>query len=119
VSVVDPGDLALGEVQRLRGVVSRLAFALYTHARTDLAPDAALPALRELVQELGGDPGAETAGLGRWGYEAYARSTGGKTFDGRAMPAWSELPDRIQRAWDEAAFAVCNHHDGGDVGGRS
>ena len=33
------------------------------------------------------------------GYGAYAASTGGKTFDGREMPKWSELPDRIKAAW--------------------
>lgn len=37
--------------------------------------------------------------LGQVGYEAYAEYTGGKTFDGRDMPAWSDLGDRIQRAW--------------------
>lgn len=36
-------------------------------------------------------------------YEAYARSTGGKTFDGRDMPAWNDLPKRIQDAWTAAA----------------
>ena len=43
---------------------------------------------------------------GQVGYEAYARSTGGKTFDGRAMPVWTELPDRIQTAWACAAEAI-------------
>lgn len=39
-------------------------------------------------------------------YEAYARSTGGKTFDGRDMPVWSGLGDKIQTAWVAAAGAV-------------
>ena len=34
----------------------------------------------------------------RRGYEGYAKSTGGKTFDGRDMPTWDELPARIQAA---------------------
>lgn len=36
----------------------------------------------------------------------YAKSTGGKTFDGRAMPAWDDLPPRIKEAWREAIAAA-------------
>ncbi len=43
---------------------------------------------------------------GQVGYQAYAESTGGKTFDGRDMPSWEELPGRIQAAWDAAAKAI-------------
>lgn len=43
---------------------------------------------------------------GRIGYEAYAASTGGKTFDGRDMPTWDQLPERIRNAWEAAASAV-------------
>lgn len=39
-------------------------------------------------------------------YKAYARSTGGKTFDGRDMPTWEDLPKNIQQAWRAAAEAV-------------
>lgn len=39
-------------------------------------------------------------------YEAYADSTGGKTFDGRDMPLWAALGPRIQRAWEAAAQAA-------------
>lgn len=42
----------------------------------------------------------------RRGYEGYAKSTGGKTFDGRDMPKWSELPPRIQDAWRDAIVAA-------------
>lgn len=35
----------------------------------------------------------------RAGYEGYAAFTGGKTFDGRDMPTWDQLPDRIRQAW--------------------
>jgi len=49
---------------------------------------------------------SEFFALGREGYEAYAKSTGGKTFDGRDMPLWSQLPQRIQDAWSEAARAI-------------
>jgi hypothetical protein len=40
------------------------------------------------------------------GYEAYAKYTGGKTFDGRSMPTWDELPPNIQGAWRAAVGAV-------------
>lgn len=43
---------------------------------------------------------------GQRGYEAYAVSTGGKTFDGRDMPKWNELPERIRAAWEAAADAI-------------
>ena len=43
---------------------------------------------------------------GRIGYEAYAHSTGGKTFDGRDMPRWEDLPDPIQTAWEAAGLAI-------------
>lgn len=43
---------------------------------------------------------------GALGYSAYAQFTGGKTFDGRDMPKWGDLPERIQRAWNAAADAV-------------
>ena len=42
----------------------------------------------------------------RRGYEGYAESTGGKTFDGRDIPKWSELPPRIQGAWRAAIVAA-------------
>lgn len=43
---------------------------------------------------------------GQRGYEAYAAFTGGKTFDGREMPTWDQLPDRIKGAWEAAADAI-------------
>jgi len=44
--------------------------------------------------------------LGKCGYEAYAKSTGGKTFDGRDMPMWEQLPENIKRAWADASKAI-------------
>jgi hypothetical protein len=44
--------------------------------------------------------------IGKIGYEAYAKFTGGKTFDGRDMPEWGDLTDRIQDAWRAAARAI-------------
>jgi len=43
--------------------------------------------------------------IGAIGYEAYAKSTGGKTWDNRDMPKWEELPDRIKAAWNAVAIA--------------
>lgn len=48
----------------------------------------------------------ESKSRGQIGYEAYATSTGGKTFDGRDMPTWLDLPERIQAAWEAAAIAI-------------
>lgn len=43
----------------------------------------------------------------RIAYEAYARSTGGKSLvSGDALPAWDDLPQAIRWAWDAAAQAV-------------
>ncbi len=44
--------------------------------------------------------------FGRIGYEAYAVSTGGKTYDGRDMPTWDGLTNKIRTAWCDAASAV-------------
>ena len=44
--------------------------------------------------------------LGKTGYEAYAKYTGGKTFDGRDMPTWDALPENIREAWRAAARAI-------------
>lgn len=49
---------------------------------------------------------ASLMNAGRAGYDGYARSTGRKTFDGRDMPAWEDLPSRIQNAWSDAAIAI-------------
>lgn len=40
------------------------------------------------------------------GYEAYSKSTNNKNFRGEEMPAWSELPLAIQKAWQAAAFTI-------------
>lgn len=44
--------------------------------------------------------------LGRQAYQAYALFTDGKTWDGRDMPAWYDLTETIQCAWQAAAMAV-------------
>lgn len=40
------------ELRALRKFVARLTKAVYTHTRTDIAPDAALPAMRKMVAEI-------------------------------------------------------------------
>lgn len=42
----------------------------------------------------------------RRAYQAYVEFTGGKTFDGRDMPTWENLTERIQQAWTAATDAV-------------
>lgn len=42
------------EVKYLRSFVARLTAAVYTHTRTDIAPDAALPAMRKMLAEIKG-----------------------------------------------------------------
>lgn len=59
-----------------------------------------------LREELEAADGRKAGSQGQRGYEAYAAFTGGKTFDGRNMPSWSELPDRIKGAWEAAADAI-------------
>ena len=41
-------------------------------------------------------------------FEAYSESTGGKTYDGKPIPKWNELPEHVQRAWSAAAAAIIN-----------
>lgn len=47
-----------------------------------------------------------TKEIGRVGYEAYAATTDGKTFDNREMPTWDALPQRIQAAWNAAGETI-------------
>lgn len=49
--------------------------------------------------------------LGQIGYEAYARHTGGKTFDGRLMPTWEQVVaggTAVAGAWEAAAQAIAD-----------
>lgn len=51
----------------------------------------------------------DTRNPGRTGYEAYAKSTGGKTYDGRDMPTWEQVQERtphVAKAWEDAAKAI-------------
>ncbi|MER5213709.1 hypothetical protein ABT063_24835 [Streptomyces sp. NPDC002838] len=44
--------------------------------------------------------------LGQKAYAAYREATGGRTHDGRFMPAWEDLGEQIQGAWTAAAVAI-------------
>jgi hypothetical protein len=44
--------------------------------------------------------------LAEAGYRGYAEATDGKTFDGRDMPQWMDLPERTVAAWVAAAEAI-------------
>lgn len=57
------------------------------------------------------------------GYEAYAKFTGGKTFDGRDMPTWEQVVScgtKVAGAWAAAAEAIALEvlfeHKDGEVG---
>jgi hypothetical protein len=44
--------------------------------------------------------------LGKLNFEAYCFSVGGKTYDGKPIPAWGKLSVEVQEAWIEGAAAV-------------
>jgi len=43
--------------------------------------------------------GTRTSQVARAGYEGYGGWLDWKTYDGRDMPQWDDLPVRIQMAW--------------------
>lgn len=53
-------------------------------------------------------PEPQARHLGRLGYLAYARHTGGLTHDGRPIPQWENLGETIQDAWAAAAEAIAD-----------
>lgn len=42
---------------------------------------------------------------GRRAFEAYSLAMGGQTYDGLAIPGWSDLGERARGAWEAAATA--------------
>lgn len=52
--------------------------------------------------------------LGERAYAAYSEATDGLTYDGRLMPAWNDLGERIQNAWTAATKVA---YDAGLAGG--
>lgn len=59
-----------------------------------------------LAAHLARNEGTVMESLARVAYEAYAEKTGGKTWDGREMPAWDDLPQQTRDAWDAATQAA-------------
>lgn len=43
--------------------------------------------------------------LGKPAYETYARSVGGKSFNGQDLLPWKDLSPTIQKAWEDCAKA--------------
>lgn len=39
-------------------------------------------------------------------FDAYNREAGGKTWDGKPIPPWSEVGDRVRNNWLAAAIAA-------------
>lgn len=59
--------------------------------------------------------GVRATEVARAGYEGYYDWTDGKTFDGRDMPLWDDLPARTQLAWVAACGAIVRKlNQGGD-----
>lgn len=50
--------------------------------------------------------GPKATDVARAGYEGYGDWTDWKTFDGRDMPSWEDLPDTTRMAWVAAAGAI-------------
>jgi hypothetical protein len=50
--------------------------------------------------------GVRATEVARAGYEGYGDWTDWKTFDGRDMPRWDDLPARTQLAWVAACGAI-------------
>lgn len=46
--------------------------------------------------------------LGQIAFEAYVLDIGGLTYDGKPIPSWDNLTDRVRKAWEMAAIAVMN-----------
>lgn len=52
---------------------------------------------------------------GKVGYRAYGDAVEWVNHVGKPMPAWEDLPERIQDAWGKAARAVLELDASGDV----
>jgi hypothetical protein len=44
--------------------------------------------------------------VGKLAYDTYAAKAGGVTHDGRPMPKWEDLGDKVRSQWDVSAQAV-------------
>lgn len=85
-----------------------------SHGAEEVAPDGSTRTLCECAHVLEEDAIAcatprSTPALARTAFEAYNRSTGGKTFDGRDVPPYDVIAERtphVARAWEAAVDAV-------------
>lgn len=46
--------------------------------------------------------------IARFGYEAYGNDAGWKSYDGRSMPEWDDLPENVKRHWVAATREICD-----------
>lgn len=44
--------------------------------------------------------------FGHIAFDAYNRSKGGLTYDGKKIPPWEDLPTDVRKAWEASAEAV-------------
>ena len=51
--------------------------------------------------------------LGHTAWLAYARTVGGKTFDGKPLPEWEALGEVQKEGWEAAARAAVEESIGG------
>ncbi len=94
----------------LRPVVTILA----DYGVDEVAPDGSTRVLCECghptkAEALACAAPHSTPALARLAFEAYNRSTGGKTFDGRDVPPYDVIAERtphVARAWEAAVDAV-------------
>lgn len=48
----------------------------------------------------------DTERLGRAAFEQYGRAMGGRTYDGKPIPKWEEVGEKVREGWRQAAHAV-------------
>lgn len=44
--------------------------------------------------------------LAKLGFEAYGKSTGGLTWDGKPIPPWENVGEKVQAAWKAATKVI-------------
>ena len=49
--------------------------------------------------------------IGRIAFQAYAKSVNNETFDGKQIPSWEKVGQKIQNGWRAAAVAVLQQVD--------
>lgn len=49
--------------------------------------------------------------IGRIAFQAYSDEMGGKTYDGKDIPKWENVGQKVQDAWRAAGVAVLRYID--------